>query len=617
MAELPALPPGFVLDEPDHPPLPPGFVLDAAPAPQQGAQSFLGKVGDWVAAAPARASSAVSRTVSGAKPSDLIEVPIAIAKGVAHAASDAAQLPGDVYAGREDPLSQKGLERTFDLAGFASPSSAGAAGRQVAAAPLSALERDAAASGVTLTAGQRTGKPSVLATEDAAFGGGLGAKAQDVAQAARARQMDELFRARDDVGDVAGRGAANLERPADAGGIVADAVKANAAAAKLNYQNKYGEAFSSTGSFKPDAFKGVSKTISESLANKADPVLIDDVLTPAANRALTELDNIQNLRLSTNGQPAAGDTVVGINLRGVDQARRRLAAYAKAGANDTDKRATSAIIKEFDEQIEQAVTKGLFDGDEAFLGALKDARGAFASYQKTFKQNGRLDDSGRVLETMVKQDVTPEQVANYIYGSSKVGANATSVRTVQRLKQLLGEESAEWSAIRQGAWQKLTGVAEGKTPMGGQKASERISEFLNGDGKTFAKQLFSEEERALMARHANLEKALASKAGTTNPPNSGNRIAALARDSFATIGGMLGMSTGGPQGAAAGYAAGKAAGGIGDMRNAAQARKLFRGEELVPISERLRGGADEIGSHLAVPTAVEVFTGKREIRNQR
>lgn len=608
MAELP---PGFVLDPIDQPQqqppampaLPQGFVLDDAGPAAPDNRSTLGKLGDWASAQPSRVAGAIGNL----RMSDIV-------KGVAQSAGDAFQLPGDVLAGRVDPMSDQGLDRTRNLAGFASPMSAGSTARQVVAPAMSALERDAAAAGVNLTAGQRTGNPALLSREDAAFGGGLGAKAQEVAQAARARQSEELFRARDSVGEMAGRGVANLQRPADAGGIVADAVKANAAASKLDYQNKYGEAFSSTGSFKPEAFQGMRGRISESLANKPEPVLIDDVLTPAANRALTELDNIQNLRLSTNGQPAPGDAVVGVNLRGVDQARRRLAAYANAaGNNPTDKRAVSAVIKEFDDQIEQAVTKGLFEGDEAFLGALKDARGAFASYQKTFKQNGRLDDSGRILETMVKQDVTPEQVANYIYGSSKIGANATSVRTVQRLKQLLGEDSPQWAAIRQGAWQKLTGVAEGKNPMGGQMASQRIYEFINGDGKTFARQLFSAEELAAMNRHATIEKALSAKPGTVNPPNSGNRIAALLEKSLATVGGMLGMAGGGAPGAAAGYGVGTAAAGIGGMRNAAEARALYAGREPVTIGSRLGEATGAAGNRLAVPAAIEVFTGKREL----
>ena len=601
MAEpnLPPLPPGFVLETPQQPqqqalpPIPEGFVLEGQGAPQpQDNRSTLGIIGDRV--------TDFARGVANLRASDIV-------KGLAHSAVSGVTLPGDVYSGRVDPLSDEGRARAWDLAQFANPMSAGSRARQVIPEAVPQVARDAAEAGVNLTAGQRTGNPALLSREDAAFGGGLGARAQEVAQAGRARQMDELFRAREGIGDMAGNGIASLERPADAGGIVADAVKANAQAAKLSYNDKYTQAFSSQGAFKPEAFSGMSKNISESLAARAEPVIIDDVLTPAANRALKELENVQDLKLGTNGQPRASDAVVGVNLRGVDQARKRLRAFAGAATTDADKRAASAVIQEFDNHIEQAVTKGLFEGDEKFLSALKDARSEYSAYQRNFRKQNSFDDSGRVLETMVRQDVTPEQVANYIYGSSKVGANATSVRTVQRLKQLLGTDSAEWAAIRQGAWQKLTGTAEGKTPLGPQAVASRIAEFTSGDGKTFAQQLFSPEEISAMQKHARIEQALSAKSGTVNLPNSGNRLAGLLRESFGTIGGMLGMSAGGPQGAAAGYAAGKAAGGVGDFVNAAQTRALYRGQKPISIGQRLTSVSASSARRLAPPTTIELL----------
>lgn len=601
MAELP---PGFVLDTTPAPAaapppvagLPEGFVLDQAPAPAQPKARWKGGM------------LPISEGPDGKPQFDSNAGIFGIVKDIAKSAYGGATLPGDVYTGKVDPMSDEAIGRSFDLAQFATPLSVANKSRMVMPAPQSPVARDAAEAGVTLTTGQRTGQPSLLAREDAMLGGGLGGRAQDIAQAAKARQTEELFRAREAVGDMAGRGINQLERPADAGGIVADAVKANAAASKLNYQDKYRAAFSGQGGFKPETFNGMSARVTESLVSRPEPVIIDDVLTPAANRALGELDKIQNLKLGTIGQPAAGEAIEGVNLRGVDQARRKLAAFAKAAQTPTDKRAVSEIIKEFDGQITKAVEDGLFTGDETFLAALKDARGAFASYQRTFNPQGAGDDVGRVMRTMVERDVTPEQVANYIFGSSKVGANSTNVRVAGRLKELLGPDSPEWSAVRQAAWQKLVNAPAGATPMGPQKASQRIAEFLDGEGRSFARQLFSADELNAMRRHASIEKALASKPGTANPPNSGNRLAQLARDSLATIGGMLGMSTGGPQGAAAGYAAGKAAGAIGDIRNAAQARRLFNGQDLAPsLGARVTGAGAGATRQLAPAGTIELL----------
>ena len=187
MAEpyLPPLPPGFVLETPQQPqqqalpPIPEGFVLEGQGAPQpQDNRSTLGIIGDRV--------TDFARGVANLRASDIV-------KGLAHSAVSGVTLPGDVYSGRVDPLSDEGRARAWDLAQFANPMSAGSRARQVIPEAVPQVARDAAEAGVNLTAGQRTGNPALLSREDAAFGGGLGARAQEVAQACRARQMDELF----------------------------------------------------------------------------------------------------------------------------------------------------------------------------------------------------------------------------------------------------------------------------------------------------------------------------------------------------------------------------------------------------------------------------------------
>src|SRR5215831_8639597 len=46
---------------------------------------------------------------------------IGMAKGLWNAATSAATLPGDVYTGRVDPLSEEGIKRSAELATFATP----------------------------------------------------------------------------------------------------------------------------------------------------------------------------------------------------------------------------------------------------------------------------------------------------------------------------------------------------------------------------------------------------------------------------------------------------------------------------------------------------------------
>ena len=597
------LPAGFVLEGDMQPAqaqqapggLPPGFVLEgqpqATPAPQEAAKPQPSGFGSK-----------------------------SIIAEIAKTVWNAAKLPGDVYQGKVDPMSDEAIGRATELAMIASPTSAAGplfpaakgvpgmrgSGYVPPAAELPVAD-DAARMGVNLTAGQRTGDPRLLSRENAMFGGGMGEAAQKVAQDAAARQQGELAMARELIGNQAGRGAVQLERPTEAGGIVQDALKSLADNARAGFKSKYDEAFSGPGVMKPEFFTGgqqagkqalatgagtaaapLSKRITDGLINRPEPVIVDDVLTPAASRALTELDKVSNLQLGKIGQPGAGDVVEGVTLRGVDQARRKLAAFYKAAKqNPTDARAVSSIINQFDDEVERAVSNGLFSGDEKFLSKLTEARAAFRSYQQTFRPQGAGDDVGRAVQKIIERDATPEEVTNYLIGTSKVGERGLSVRLADKLKATLGADGPEWASIRQAAWQRLTEVPEGRVEMGAQKVSGRIADFVNGGGKSLAERLFTPDERKEMMRYASILNATIQKPGTGNPSNSGNRIAALAQKTFSALGASLGASSGGLPGAMAGAAAGKTAESIVAGSAAREARRLYAGEMPTTIAQKL------------------------------
>jgi hypothetical protein len=172
MAELP---PGFVLDQPASAPtagvatpgLPPGFILDATPAPAPAQPAKTPWKGGILP---------ISEGPDGKPQFDSNAGIFGIAKDIAKSAVSGATLPGDVYAGKVDPMSDEGIGRSFELAQFASPLSVANKSRMVMTPPQSPIARDAAEAGVTLTTGQRTGNPSILSREDAALGGGLGGR---------------------------------------------------------------------------------------------------------------------------------------------------------------------------------------------------------------------------------------------------------------------------------------------------------------------------------------------------------------------------------------------------------------------------------------------------------
>jgi len=569
-------------------------------------------------------------------------------------------------------------------------------------------------------------------------------------------------------------------RPVDAGADVAEAVRNRATQGRERYQQGYREAFDREGQIDPGFFQGVarpggqeltasgsplnefaapiSQRITEDLVRRAEPIIIDKTLTPLASATLNDLNRVASLNLGRIGQPGAGETVAGVNLRGIEQARKIITARIRAAsATPEDARALRGVMDAFDNQLERGFDSVLFSGDEGALQGLRAARQQFRDYQQTFRPRAQGDDAGRVIQNIIERDASPEEVANYVIGSSRVGGTGTSVRTFTRLREILGadspemqaiqgatwqkltggleaatpagaqrlserireftsgqgstlarqmfppddlaamrsfgdamqafarraperpgeplpkpvplkaaqeeatghiktlidvankrlspedtaaalfgygnkittanirlvdaiasmvgRETPEWAAIRQGAWQRLTGVAEGKTEMGAQKVSQRILEFINGDGRTMARRLFSEEELSEMRRFAGVLKAIVGPSGTTNPSNSGNRLAGLARDSFTAIGTMLGVSAGGPVGAAAGYVMSKGVRAASDARQGAIARQLFDGREPVSIGSRLAEASAAIPPSTGLRAVGGAVTGAGQGRN--
>lgn len=109
MAELPALPDGFVMMEQPQsgmPPLPEGFVMmgdvppPAAPAPRGALDQLTGATGERYQTWPER-----------------------LVRGIGESVKSGVTLPGDVYAGEANP---NDTGRVLDLAGIASPVSPGA-----------------------------------------------------------------------------------------------------------------------------------------------------------------------------------------------------------------------------------------------------------------------------------------------------------------------------------------------------------------------------------------------------------------------------------------------------------------------------------------------------------
>jgi hypothetical protein len=373
-----------------------------------------------------------------------------------------------------------------------------------------ATARDAAADefGIKLSPGQAADDFTRVKYEQDAARGGYGPFATKAARGFFDEQTGQIHAARAGMQAEVAAGGRAVESVDEAAQVVREGIRSKAAEARAGFKGKYERAFDQEGEFSDIAFRGVGDRIGRALSDSPSPVIIDDVTTPIAARAIRDLDNISNLKIQNLADPSGApdpSKVVAVNLRGVEQARKRLVAFynaAKAKGDASDIRATQRIIDGFDDEIEQAISTGLFSGSDDALKAIKEARMAYRDYRRTFTPQGRGDDVGQGLQKIIERDATAGEVANYLYGASQVGEKGVSSRMALRLKQVFGEGSEEWSAVKQGLWMRLTSKPEGMTDFGPQAMSERIFKFLHGPGADTARSIFSKDELAKMGRLA-------------------------------------------------------------------------------------------------------------------
>lgn len=172
---------------------------------------------------------------------------------------------------------------------------------------------------------------------------------------------------------------------------------------------------------------------------------------------------------------------------------------------------------------------------------------------------------------------TPNDVVNLLFTKSGRGDSKTGVPLAQVLRRDLSPEG--WTSVRQGMWEKIINAGEGKTPFGPQALSQRIHEFLNEGGKGMAKTVFTQAERAEMAKLAAAYRQMIPDARATNPSKSGWTIARIANKASTNLGAMLGLVHGGLPGAAVGMGVERGLRGVANRRAAAETQRVFYGEQ--------------------------------------
>jgi hypothetical protein len=291
--------------------------------------------------------------------------------------------------------------------------------------------------------------------------------------------------------------------PEELGTLVTERLKTSETAAKANKEALYKEAGQPGRAF---VDRPVVEGIYKNVVGKLEEVgrVVDPATTPAAAQMLKRLADVSRLRLqnmASNAGIPAKEAIVGVDLKGLESSRQALNNMAQGASNDADRAASKMIIREFTKSLDDAFDANLFSGDPRALEAYGKARAANRDWRQKFGFNAETD-ADKVLNKIATGEVTPNEVANWVVGSSKVGAQGSSSRLISRIATATGDDPEVLQAIRSGIWNKLSSSAEGVAEKNPAKVANDIHEFLSGSGSTVAKQVFTEEQRKIAALYA-------------------------------------------------------------------------------------------------------------------
>lgn len=445
---------------------------------------------------------------------------------------------------------------------------------------------------VPLTQGQITLAPAQQMSENALLRGAHGDGAAQIMREQAGRTQAAL---RGNVDAITGRmtGGVPLET-GEGGALVSNKLNTAYDAAKKEIDVAYDAARAAAdGAYLPAAERGVmTQGVREALR---------DVEISGVPRVKSILDTLDQSPTSSTFTPTD-----------IFDARAKLSTL-RAGNDAVEAMAAGKAVRAIDTYIDDALTRDMIQGDANVVQAWKAAIGKRREFGKLFEGddliNGlterTLHGEGRTMK------VSPEDAANYIFNRSNLGfvGKKDLSRDLARLKGVLGEDSAEWGALRAEAFSRIARAGEGAPEGGaaqfsGQKFFKAWSDAKAKDPQ-IVRTLFTAEERDIIDQFAEVaQRATTPVKGGDNASNSGVYVVAMAKRALENLGTMTGGavgSVGGPGGAAVGAGVGRAFDTfMRDVGAVVKARKATLGAK--PVAPKI-GQPNRLFDKVATPAA--------------
>ncbi len=165
---------------------------------------------------------------------------------------------------------------------------------------------------------------------------------------------------------------------------------------------------------------------------------------PRLGNIIEDIEAIYKGNTRYEGVPDVAQGVVsgrGLGARlGYLESIRRRTSYQ--GSDEVLGKAFTIIRKNLDAKIKQDFDRDMILGGEEAVQAWKNAR-------LTRQMQGELFDDHDVIMRLVQKEATSREMRDWILGANAVGGRASSGRTVNQLKKILGEDSPQFQGLRE------------------------------------------------------------------------------------------------------------------------------------------------------------------------
>ncbi|GJM17468.1 MAG: hypothetical protein DHS20C13_27950 [Thermodesulfobacteriota bacterium] len=243
--------------------------------------------------------------------------------------------------------------------------------------------------------------------------------------------------------------------------------------ARRHRDNLYTQARGAGASVSVRSLEGLNESIRTSLVD------FDIETMSIVHKRLTELDQINSLPSNAK-----------VKLNAIDRYRQRLNKNRPAMKNESEAFALDIIKGQVDSHIDDLFNSDMISGSPDAITKWKEARAAHTAYRNNFKED-------KVIRKMAEQEATPEEMRQWIFGASLTGARKESGRTVAKLKELIGDNSPEFRALRQDALLDIIEPLLSDTP--DFRGFVKRHDLLIRNNKTLVKELFPDSEKSLSA----------------------------------------------------------------------------------------------------------------------